>query len=66
MKGMAAGAAARIFPITRPFANSLSRFGGTPKLCVVYLVNLNIKDLYLIDALADIHRVGLFQLLHLF
>jgi hypothetical protein len=28
---MAAGAAARIFPMTRPFANNLSRFGGTPK-----------------------------------
>ena len=26
LKGIAAGAAARIFPMTRPFANSLSRF----------------------------------------
>ena len=32
LKGIAAGAAARIFPMTRPFANSLSKFGGTPKL----------------------------------
>ena len=37
MKGIAAGAAARIFPMTRPFANSLSRFEGTPKLSTVSL-----------------------------
>ena len=28
LNGIAAGAAARIFPITRPFAKSLSKFGG--------------------------------------
>ena len=32
LKGIAAGAAARIFPMTRPFANGLSKFDGTPKL----------------------------------
>ena len=32
LKGIAAGAAAIIFPITRPFANNLSMLGGTLKL----------------------------------
>ena len=30
LKGIAAGTAARIFPMTRPFANRLRRFEGTP------------------------------------
>ncbi len=32
LKGIAAGAAARIFPMTSPFANRRSRLEGTPKL----------------------------------
>ena len=57
LKGSAAGAAARIFPMTRPFANRLRRFEGTPKLRRYIIAGLDFASVAYFWRYGDVEKL---------